>query len=172
MSGLLEAQNSLTFNRSAENLQRAQHNARLMAQACLNNPLSQHIHTEATARDMDLVRALLGDDKLHYIGYSYGTWLGAWYARLFPERVGRMLLDSSLNIGERLDEQLILQEMADQRILDQIMLPYAARHQDKLALGDAATLHNALLALSPSLKEVLFKLIDFRDSSQIERGVL
>lgn len=170
--GTLADQDSLTFNRSAENLQRAQHNARLMAQACLDNPLTRHIHTEATARDMDLVRALLGDERLHYIGYSYGTWLGMWYARLFPERVGRMLLDSSLDIGERLDDQFLRQEMANQRIVDEIMLPYAERHQSQLALGSAATLRAALLALPAALKEALFDGMDFMDSSRIERDVL
>ncbi|WP_159917377.1 alpha/beta hydrolase [Pantoea sp. 18069] len=172
VAGSFEEQDSLTFNRSAENLQQAQHNARLMAQACVNNPLSQHIHTEATARDMDLIRGLLGDAQLHYIGYSYGTWLGNWYARLFPERVGRMLLDSSLNMVEGLDGQFMLQEMANQRILDEIMLPYAERHQDKLELGSAAALREALLALPPALQEALFDDIDFKDSSLIERAVL
>lgn len=168
----LQEQDSLTYDRSPQNLHHARHNARVMAQACLNHPLSPYIHTDATARDMDLLRALLGEARLNYIGYSYGTWLGAWYAGLFPERAGRMLLDSSIHIGERLDDQMLQQERADQRILDDIMLPYAARHQDKLALGSAAELRNALLALPASLKEALFSLIDFRDSGGIDRGML
>lgn len=172
LSGTLEQQDSLTFDRSAANLQGARHNARVMAQSCLDNPLSQHIHTEATARDMELLRVMLGDAQLNYIGYSYGTWLGIWYARLFPQRIGRMLLDSSLNMVARLDDQFLLQEMANQRILDEIILPYAERHQDKLALGSAAALRAALLALSPALKEALFDEIDFMHSSQIEYAVL
>lgn len=171
LSGTLEQQDSLTFNRSADNLQSAQRNARVMAGSCRDNPLSPHIHTEATARDMELLRVMLGDAQLNYIGYSYGTWLGTWYARLFPQHVGRMLLDSSLNIEDSLDDQFMLQEMANQRILDEIILPYAERHQDKLALGSAAALRAALLALSPSLKEALFDDIDFMHSSQIESAV-
>jgi pimeloyl-ACP methyl ester carboxylesterase len=143
-----------------------------MARACLDNPLSRHIHTEATARDMDLLRAVLGDEQLNYIGYSYGTWLGSWYARLFPQRVGRMLLDSSLDVTQRLDDQFMLQEMANQRILDEVILPYAERHKDKLALGSAAVLRAALLALPPALKEALFDEIDFTHSSQIEHAVV
>lgn len=170
--GTFEDQDSLTFDRSAENLQRAQRNAHLMARACLDNPLSQHIHTEATARDMDLLRAVLGDARLNYIGYSYGTWLGSWYARLFPQRVGRMLLDSSLDVTQRLDDQFMLQDMANQRILDEIMLPFAERHQDTLALGSASALRAALLALPSSLKEALFDEMDFMDSSLLERAVL
>ncbi|KJY44024.1 peptidase [Streptomyces sp. NRRL B-1568] len=53
-----------------------------------------HVGTTAAARDMDRIRAALGDDKLHYFGISYGTELGGVYAHLFPERVGRAVLDA------------------------------------------------------------------------------
>ena len=56
-----------------------------------------HIDTVSTARDMDVVRALVGDSTLDYLGYSYGTKLGATYAALFPTTVGRMVLDSALD---------------------------------------------------------------------------
>jgi pimeloyl-ACP methyl ester carboxylesterase len=56
---------------------------RLTAEISLKNPLTPYINTEQTVRDMDLIRHLLGDEKLNYIGYSYGTWLGAWYAGRF-----------------------------------------------------------------------------------------
>ncbi|KJY38530.1 alpha/beta fold hydrolase, partial [Streptomyces katrae] len=52
-----------------------------------------HVSTVDAARDMDLLRAVLGDEKLNYVGASYGTFLGATYADLFPGRVGRMVLD-------------------------------------------------------------------------------
>ncbi|MEU2506858.1 alpha/beta hydrolase [Streptomyces sp. NPDC007863] len=53
-----------------------------------------HTTTSATARDLDLVRQALGDEKLHYFGVSYGTQLGGTYAHLFPGRVGRLVLDA------------------------------------------------------------------------------
>jgi pimeloyl-ACP methyl ester carboxylesterase len=56
-----------------------------------------YISTEQAARDMDLMRAVLGDDKLDYLGYSYGTFLGATYAKLYPERVGRFVLDGAMD---------------------------------------------------------------------------
>lgn len=56
-----------------------------------------YITTENSARDMDLLRAVLGDRSLHYLGYSYGTFLGATYAKLFPERVGRLVLDGAID---------------------------------------------------------------------------
>lgn len=55
------------------------------------------ITTDNAARDMDLLRAVLGDEKLNYLGYSYGTFLGATYAKLFPERVGRLVLDGAID---------------------------------------------------------------------------
>ncbi len=59
-------------------------------------PLLAHVGTESAARDLDILRATLGDDVLHYLGYSYGTALGATYAGLFPEGVGRLVLDGAV----------------------------------------------------------------------------
>lgn len=56
-----------------------------------------HVDTISAARDLDLLRAVLGDDELYYAGFSYGTFLGATYAGLYPERVGRLLLDGALD---------------------------------------------------------------------------
>ncbi|MFC1430929.1 alpha/beta hydrolase [Streptacidiphilus sp. N1-3] len=70
-----------------------------LAQGCekLSGKLLSHVSTVDSARDMDVVRALLGDAKLNYLGKSYGTFLGATYAGLFPSRVGRMVLDGAMN---------------------------------------------------------------------------
>lgn len=59
--------------------------------------LLRHVSTVEAARDMDILRAVLGDEKLTYVGASYGTFLGATYAGLFPERVGRLVLDGALD---------------------------------------------------------------------------
>ncbi|MEV6116648.1 alpha/beta hydrolase [Streptomyces sp. NPDC052109] len=59
--------------------------------------LLRHVSTVEAARDMDIVRAVLGDPKLNYLGASYGTFLGATYAGLFPDRVGRMVLDGAMD---------------------------------------------------------------------------
>ncbi|MBC2904918.1 alpha/beta hydrolase [Streptomyces cupreus] len=56
--------------------------------------LMAHVSTTDTARDMDLMRQVLGDDKMHYFGISYGTELGGVYAHLFPKNVGRLVLDA------------------------------------------------------------------------------
>ncbi|WP_329167747.1 alpha/beta hydrolase [Streptomyces sp. NBC_01267] len=54
-----------------------------------------HLTTRNTARDMDVVRAVLGEKKISYLGYSYGTYLGAVYAQMFPRRTDRFVLDSA-----------------------------------------------------------------------------
>ncbi|MBZ6132916.1 alpha/beta hydrolase [Streptomyces olivaceus] len=59
--------------------------------------LLRHVSTVEAARDMDVLRAVLGDEKLNYVGASYGTFLGATYAGLFPERAGRLVLDGAMD---------------------------------------------------------------------------
>ncbi|WP_166980911.1 alpha/beta hydrolase [Paramicrobacterium fandaimingii] len=67
--------------------------------ACLDNtgPLLEFITTVQAAKDLDLLREVLGDKKLNYLGYSYGTFLGATYAELFPDKVGRLVLDGAID---------------------------------------------------------------------------
>ncbi|GAB3557829.1 alpha/beta hydrolase [Spelaeicoccus albus] len=69
------------------------------ANACQKHTgaLLEHVDTESAARDMDVIRAALGERKLNYLGFSYGTKLGATYARLYPGKVGRFVLDGALD---------------------------------------------------------------------------
>ncbi|KAI8854005.1 hypothetical protein BC829DRAFT_413313 [Chytridium lagenaria] len=57
----------------------------------------KYVSTALTARDMDLVREGLGEDVLNYWGFSYGTFLGAVYVNMFPDRVGRVIIDGVVN---------------------------------------------------------------------------
>ncbi|MDY0910768.1 alpha/beta hydrolase [Microbacterium sp. CFBP9034] len=69
------------------------------AEACedASDGILPYVTTDNAARDMDLLRAVLGDRELSYLGYSYGTFLGATYAKLFPDRVGRLVLDGAID---------------------------------------------------------------------------
>ncbi|NQX10920.1 alpha/beta fold hydrolase [Microbacteriaceae bacterium VKM Ac-2855] len=69
------------------------------ADACAENSgdLLPHVDTVSAAKDLDVLRAALGDTALNYLGYSYGTYLGATYAGLHPDRVGRLVLDGALD---------------------------------------------------------------------------
>ncbi|MGW8353202.1 alpha/beta fold hydrolase [Streptomyces wedmorensis] len=73
--------------------------ARSFAEACGKKyaDVLPYIDTVSTARDLDAIRAALGAPQINYLGYSYGTYLGAVYARLHPDRVRRMALDSVVN---------------------------------------------------------------------------
>ncbi|MBB5633554.1 pimeloyl-ACP methyl ester carboxylesterase [Cryobacterium mesophilum] len=68
-------------------------------QACLKytGDLLGFVDTVSAARDLDLLRAVLGDTKLNYLGYSYGTFLGATYADLYPTKTGHLVLDGAID---------------------------------------------------------------------------
>ncbi|MFT4185887.1 MAG: alpha/beta hydrolase [Micrococcaceae bacterium] len=70
-----------------------------IADSCKKNsgPVLGHMDTASVARDMDLIRALIGEQKLNYLGFSYGTLLGATYANLYPEHVGHVVLDGAVD---------------------------------------------------------------------------
>ncbi|WP_299446662.1 alpha/beta hydrolase [uncultured Phycicoccus sp.] len=94
------------------------------ARACgtTAGPLLPHVSTEDVARDLDVLRAVLGEEKLTYLGKSYGTYLGATYADLFPEQVGRFVLDGvvapdltseEINLGQAKGFELATRTWAD-----------------------------------------------------------
>jgi pimeloyl-ACP methyl ester carboxylesterase len=105
-------------------IDQAQAMSELFAQSCATNSPDTYkfLDTISAARDVDILRALLGDEKLNWLGKSYGTFLGATYADLFPERVGRMLLDGAidptltnekLSFGQALGFELALTRFVD-----------------------------------------------------------
>ncbi|MFI6997849.1 alpha/beta hydrolase [Nocardia sp. NPDC050175] len=69
--------------------------------------LLQHVGTVDVARDMDVVRAALGEQKLTYFGGSYGTRLGSTYAELFPDRVRAMVLDAPVDPTTNIGDEVI-----------------------------------------------------------------
>ncbi|GAA4369787.1 alpha/beta fold hydrolase [Actinomadura verrucosospora] len=79
--------------------------------------LLPHVGTADAARDLDLVRAAVGDERLHYFGISYGTWLGGNYAHQFPARVGRAVLDGAVDTRLGSADLALQQAAAFQRAL-------------------------------------------------------
>lgn len=80
---------------TAGGLETARDDAREVAETCaaVLGDTASFINTEATARDLDLLREAVGDEQLSYLGLSYGAKLGATYAHLFPDRVRAAVLD-------------------------------------------------------------------------------
>ncbi|MFJ8541369.1 alpha/beta hydrolase [Streptomyces sp. NPDC093586] len=77
-----------------------------------------HVATTDAARDMDLMRQVLGDDKLYYFGISYGTELGGVYAHLFPKKLGRAVFDAVVDPTQNAEQSSLGQAEGFQRALD------------------------------------------------------
>lgn len=86
-----------------------------------SGPVLRHMGTVDAARDMDVMRQALGDDRLNYLGFSYGTRLGAVYAARFPDRVGRMVLDGVDTLTEPLTEQGLAGARGQQTALEHFL---------------------------------------------------
>jgi pimeloyl-ACP methyl ester carboxylesterase len=89
--------------------------------ACLDayGDTLQHYSTENTARDMDAIRAALGDPQISYLGISYGTYLGGVYATMFPSRVRAMVLDAAFDpVGDTVEESYSTQLVGFEEAFD------------------------------------------------------
>ena len=84
-----------------DKIDRGAANAARCAQHSQVPELLDHVGTRDVARDLDILRATNGNTKLNYLGISYGTRIGAIYADLFPDRVGRVVLDSAMDPSKR-----------------------------------------------------------------------
>jgi len=82
-----------------------------LGQGCAetSGDLAAHISTLEAAKDIDIIRSVLGEKRLSYFGASYGTLLGATYADLFPENVGRMVLDGAIDPSLSVEETSLVQ---------------------------------------------------------------
>jgi pimeloyl-ACP methyl ester carboxylesterase len=91
----------------------------------------RHYSTLETAKDMEILRILLNEKKLNYLGKSYGTYLGTLYAALFPESVGRIVLDGAVSPNVSTKEQQLAQATA----FDKALNNFLASHE-RLKLSD------------------------------------
>ncbi|MFJ2864119.1 alpha/beta hydrolase [Kitasatospora sp. NPDC087314] len=96
---LTEDERSLQHPYAAGTFAKDVERARTVADKChaKAGDVLPHITTRNTARDMDVVRAALGERRISYFGHSYGTYLGAVYTQMFPQRSDRFVLDSALD---------------------------------------------------------------------------
>ncbi|MFH9350778.1 alpha/beta hydrolase [Kitasatospora sp. NPDC017646] len=105
--------------------------------ACDRNsgPELPYVDTESAARDLDLMRQVLGDQKLFYFGISYGTELGGVYAHLFPREVGRMVLDSVVDPTKDPQQTALGQAQGFQLALDDFMKACATQDSGACPTG-------------------------------------
>ncbi|MFI8355439.1 alpha/beta hydrolase [Streptomyces cyaneofuscatus] len=101
-----------------------------------SGPELPYVGTTNAARDMDLMRTVLGDDKLHYFGISYGTELGGVYAHLYPDKVGRAVFDAVVDPTKDAEQSSLGQAQGFQLAFDNFTKDCADRG-DKCALPGA-----------------------------------
>ncbi|MEV6952468.1 alpha/beta hydrolase [Streptomyces sp. NPDC051183] len=111
-----------------------------------------YIGTVSAARDIEAVRTALGAQKISYFGYSYGTYLGAVYAKLHPDRVHRLVLDSVVDpSGVWYEDNLAQDQAFDAR--HKAFLAWVAQYDDKYRLGtDPAAVEQRWYAMRDSLR--------------------
>lgn len=106
-----------------------------------------HISTQDTARDMDAIRAALGERQISYLGFSYGSELGATYATLFPDRVRAMALDGAVDPNVPFERSLVIQASAFEDMLDAFLADCSARSRCAFSNdGDAEGAFDRLMA--------------------------
>ncbi len=114
------------------------------AAACAKNgPILAHMTTADVARDMDYLRASLGQQQLNYFGFSYGTYLGEVYSTLFPNRVRRMVWDSTVDPRGVFYEDNLNQDVAFERT-ENIWFDWLAKYNDVYHLGTSGPQVRAL----------------------------
>ncbi|MFE9622038.1 alpha/beta hydrolase [Streptomyces sp. NPDC006527] len=127
--------------------------ARSFAAACGQKYASvlPYLDTRSAARDLDAIRRALGAPRLNYFGYSYGTYLGAVYAKLFPQRVRRLVLDSVVDPGGVwYDDNLAQDHAFDAR--HRALMAWIARHDATYRLGtDPGTVEARWYAMRTAL---------------------
>ncbi|MFD3514283.1 alpha/beta hydrolase [Streptomyces sp. NPDC058657] len=107
-----------------------------------------HVGTTNAAKDLDLMRQVLGDDKLHYFGISYGTELGGVYAHLFPKRVGRAVFDAVVDPTQTSEQGSLGQAKGFQLALTNFAKDCVARGDDcKLEGSSPAEIEAGVVAL-------------------------
>ncbi|MET9259860.1 alpha/beta hydrolase [Amycolatopsis sp. NPDC004079] len=130
-------------DRSKQNLNLILQATKYAALSCQqkSGELGPLINTDQTVKDIDLLRVLLGRDKINWVGYSAGTWMGAHYAQAFPARTGRFVLDSSTEFTTTWQKSFDAQPLGFERRWRQDFLPWMANY-DKLyhfgTTGEAA----------------------------------
>ncbi|WSQ11687.1 alpha/beta hydrolase [Streptomyces sp. NBC_01231] len=115
-----------------------------------------HVRTTDAARDMNLMRQVLGDDKLYYFGISYGTELGGVFAHLFPKSVGRAVFDAVVDPTQNAEQGSLGQARGFQLALDNFAEDCTSKTED-CPIGDSAQ----------NVKDRIAKLLKNLDSKPI-----
>lgn len=119
-----------------------------------NPDLVTHMSTADVAADMDRIRAAVGDEKLNYLGYSYGTAIGATYAAKFPANIRAMVLDGSVSPSASVADQAMVQATGFERTLGNFVTTCDADKSCALAPDTAAAIESTRRSLEEKPVEV------------------
>ncbi|MGW3227862.1 alpha/beta hydrolase [Kitasatospora sp. NPDC001095] len=123
--------------RRAEHVRQAtEHAAACQAKA---GKLLPFVGTRNTARDLDVLRAAVGDKQLNYLGISYGTYLGALYAEEFPKNTGRLILDGAVDPGQDRLDHGVDQQVGFEKSFERFAVDCVENHADTCPLGKDGT---------------------------------
>ncbi|MFD8756596.1 alpha/beta hydrolase [Kitasatospora sp. NPDC059577] len=93
------------------------------------------VGTRNTARDLDVLRAVVGDEKLNYLGISYGTYLGALYAEEFPRNTGRLVLDGAVDPAQDTLDHGVDQQVGFEKSFERFAADCVGNHPEDCPLG-------------------------------------
>jgi pimeloyl-ACP methyl ester carboxylesterase len=111
-----------------------------LTQACITRSGAwlSHVGSRDVARDLDRLRIALGDQRLHYLGFSYGTVIGSVYAQMFPATVGHLVLDGPVDLSWSAQEELAANGASFEHALDAFLTDCAKRSRCPFHSGGEA----------------------------------
>ncbi|GAA1963206.1 alpha/beta hydrolase [Catenulispora subtropica] len=116
---------------------KAEKDSKDLATACAKNSgdLLPYVGSKYVAKDMDVMRQVLGDKKLNYLGISYGTYIGSVYAEQFPDKVGRMVLDGAVDPNADPLESNVQQQVGFEKSLEKFADDCVTNHASECPLS-------------------------------------
>ncbi len=150
-----------------EGRERGMADAKRLGEQCLTNSpeMTRFASTANVARDLDIMRAALGDNRLNYLGYSYGTYLGAIYADMFPARVGRFVLDGVLDPAADINEVAATQAKGFEEALREFSKQCQERHADDCPLSGGT--ESGLVQIRTLLDSLIAAPLPARDGREL-----
>ncbi len=158
-----------TYPDTDEGSAESQSDTQVLVQGCIDKTgdLLEFVGTREAAKDMDVLRHVLGDPRLYYVGYSYGTSLGGMYAELFPQNVGRVILDGAVDDSIPNFDQSLAQAKGFEQALDAYIEDCISRGE--CVLGDS--LEDARAKVAQMFEDIVDDPIQAGDRQLTQTGL-
>lgn len=127
-----------------------------------------YVDTMSTVQDLDMMRSIVGDEKLNFLGFSYGTYIGARYADRYPENVGRLVLDGA--IDPSVSEAEVVREQT--KGFESAMRAYVADCLERSSCPLRGSVDNAMAEVGTLLEQVDAQPLEADDGRVVTSGTL